>query len=154
MGIAMTLQQYLDDLHVAYDVTTHKKTGCSSMTAQASHVPDDNLAKGVVLKWGSTYILAVLPASRHVELDKVKEIVDGPVSLASEQEASEQFPDCEDGAIPVLGVAYKLPCVVDERLEHRDDIYFEGGDHRTLVHLSGEQFDRLMYEVPHGQFST
>ena len=154
MGIAMTMRQYLDDYHAAYDVTTHKKTGCSSRTAQVSHVPGDDLAKGVVLKSGKTYILAVLPASHHVELDKIKDIVDGPVSFATEKEASAQFPDWESGAIPVLGVAYKLPCVVDERLENRDDVYFEGGDHRTLIHVSGEQFDRLMNEVQHGQFSN
>ena len=154
MGIAMTLQQYLDDNHVAYDVTTHKKTGCSSMTARASHVSGDSLAKGVVLKWGGTHILAVLPASRHIELDKIRGIVDGPVTLASEQEASQLFPDCEVGAVPALGVAYKLASVVDERLEDRDDIYFEGGDHCSLVHISGEQFDRLMYGVPHGRFSA
>ena len=71
MGIAMTLQQYLDDKQVAYEVTRHRRTGCSSKTAQASHVPGDNLAKGVVLKWDDTYILAVVPATRHVEIDRI-----------------------------------------------------------------------------------
>lgn len=153
MGIAMTLQQYLDDNHVAYDVTTHKKTGCSSMTAQASHVPGNCLAKGVVLKWDDIYILAVLPASRHVEMDKLADIVDGPVKLASEQETSRLFPDCEDGAVPVLGIAYGVPAIVDKRLEERDDIYFEGGDHRSLVHISGNQFSHLMDNELHGRFS-
>jgi Ala-tRNA(Pro) deacylase len=43
--------------------------------------------------------------------------------------------------------------VVDEQLDECDEIYFEGGDHRSLVHISGEQFGRLMSDVPHGRFA-
>ncbi|MCZ7595058.1 MAG: hypothetical protein M5U16_09180 [Hyphomicrobium sp.] len=38
---------------------------------------------------------------------------------------------------------------MDDRLEGFNDIYFEGGDHRTLVHVSGREFHRLMANVPH-----
>lgn len=153
MGVAMTLQRYLDDLHVSYDVVTHKKTGCSTMSAQSSYIPGNSLAKGVVLKSDGTYILAVLPATCQVELERLQDLVDGPVTLATESEASQLFPDCEEGAVPALGVAYGLPAVIDEQLDSRDDIYFEGGDHCSLVHINGDQFGRLMSDVPHGQFS-
>ena len=153
MGVAMTLQRYLDDLHVSYDVITHEKTGSSSRSAQSSYISGNSLAKGVVLKSDGTYILAVLPATCQVELDKLKDLVGGPLKLASENEASLLFPDCQKGAMPALGVAYGLAAVVDEQLDSRDDIFFEGGDHRSLVHISGDQFGRLMSGVPHGQFS-
>ena len=153
MGVAMTLQQYLDDHRVAYEVTRHRKTGCSSMTAQSSHVPGGSLAKGVVLKWDDAYLLAVVPSTRHVELDKIADIVEGPVKLASEREASRLFPDCEKGAVPVLGAAYGLATIVDDSLDDCDDVYFEGGDHRSLVHVTGDRFDRLMSDVTHGQIS-
>ena len=153
MGVAMTLQRYLDDLHVSYDVVTHKKTGCSTMSAQSSYIPGNSLAKGVVLKSDGTYILAVLPATCQVELERLQDLVDGPVTLATESEASQLFPDCEEGAVPALGVAYGLPAVIDEQLDSRDDIYFEGGDYCSLVHINGDQFGRLMSDVPHGQFS-
>jgi len=122
MGVAMTLQQYLDDKEIAYDVTKHRKTACSTMTAQASHVPGDSLAKGVVLKWDQTYILAVIPATRHVEIGRVGDIVEGEVELASEREVNRLFPDCDNGAVPVVGEAYGLPTIVDERLDDCDDI--------------------------------
>lgn len=153
MAIAMTLKRFLDDHDVSYDVVTHAKTGSSTMSAQSSHISGNSLAKGVVLKCNDDYILAVLPATCHVELEKLQDIVDGPVSLATESEASGLFPDCEEGAMPALGVAYGLSAVVDERLGGCDDIYFEGGDHRSLVQISGDQFDRLMGDMPHGRFS-
>jgi len=153
MGVAMTLQRYLDDLDVSYDVVTHRKTGCSTMSAQSSHISGKNLAKGVVLKSQGSYILAVLPATCQVELGKLNDLVGGKVTLATESEASRLFPDCEEGAIPALSVAYGLPAVVDEQLDSRDDIYFEGGDHRSLVHISGDQFGRLTSDMRHGRFS-
>ena len=153
MGIALTMQEYLEDNHVPYDVARHDKTGSSAMTAHASHVPGSSLAKGVVLKWDGSYLLAVLPASRQVDLDRIGSLVGEPVQLATEDEASALFPDCDTGAVPIFGAPYRVACVVDERLETRDDVYFEGGDHRTLVHVSGDGFGRLMYGMPHGRIS-
>ena len=154
MAIALTLQQYLDDHHIDYDVKTHRKTECASRTAQASHVPGDCLAKGVVFKWGDSYLMAIVPASRHVVVDKVKKIVGDSVDLASEDETSMLFPDCDRGAVPVLGVPYRVAALVDESLAKQDDIYFEGGDHKTLIHLTGKQFSELMQDMPRGRFSA
>jgi Ala-tRNA(Pro) deacylase len=52
-----------------------------------------------------------------------------------------RVPDCETGAVLPLGAGYALECiVVDENLEGERDAYLEGGDHRTLIHLTGQQF--------------
>ena len=153
MGIATTMREYLEDSHVPYDIVMHNRTSNSTMTARVSHVSPYALAKGVVLKWDGGYMLAVLPASRQVDLKKVREIVGEDVKLASEEETAALFPDCAEGAVPILGAPYHLACVMDEGLEATDDIYFEGGDHRTLVHVSHDGFDRLMYGMPRGQIA-
>jgi Ala-tRNA(Pro) deacylase len=154
MGIAITLQQFLDAQRVPYDVLEHKRTGCSARTADASHVPVECLAKGVVVKHRNGYIITIVPASRQVRLEEVGRWLDQPVALASEAEASALFPDCELGAVPPIAAAYGLTAVVDASLEGHEDIYFEGGDHRALVHVTGAQFGRLMEKVPHGRFSA
>jgi Ala-tRNA(Pro) deacylase len=154
MGIAITLQQFLDAQGVPYEVLEHKRTGCSARTADASHVPVECLAKGVVVKHKQGYLLTIVPASRQVRLDEVGRWLDRPVALASEEEASALFPDCELGAVPPVPAAYGLAAVVDASLEGHEDIYFEGGDHRALVHVTGAQFHRLMEKVPHGRFSA
>jgi Ala-tRNA(Pro) deacylase len=76
-----------------------------------------------------------------------------PVCLATEQELQGLFTDCEVGAVPPLGQAYGIRTIVDRQLLDRDDIYFEGGDHRTVVHLKGGTFRRLMDKVPHRNIS-
>ena len=154
MAIAITLQQYLSDQGVAYDCLEHRRTGCSTRSAEASQVPGDCLAKAVVLKRREGYILAIVPASRQVRLDEVGAWLRQPIGLAAEDEIASLFPDCEPGAVPPVAAAYGLRSLVDESLETPRDIYFEGGDHRTLVHLTGEQFHKLMQKVPHGRFCS
>lgn len=153
MAIALTIQEYLDDQHIPYDVVKHEKTENSSMTARESHVPGDSLAKGVVLKWDGSYVLAVLPASRHVDLGQVRKLLGEKVELATEQETSSLFPDCDTGAVPIVAEPYRVACVIDDGLDMRSDIYFEGGDHQTLIHVRHEEFSRLMYGMPHGNIS-
>ena len=108
-----------------------------------------------MVKHKEGYILAIVPASRQVQLQEVGRWLDRPVALAAEEEVSARFPDrAKHGAVPAIAAAYGLTAVVDANLEGRSDIYFEGGDHRTLVHVTGAQFNRLMERVPHGQFSA
>ncbi|EKF20958.1 aminoacyl-tRNA deacylase [Nitratireductor pacificus] len=154
MGIAMTMHEYLENNHVPYDTARHARTGNSTMTARVSHVPGNALAKGVVLKWDGGYMLAVLPASRQVDLARVGEIMGETVELATEEETVRLFPDCSEGAVPIFGVPYRIASMVDEALETDHDVYFEGGDHRTLVHVSGQGFERLMYGMPRGRISA
>jgi Ala-tRNA(Pro) deacylase len=53
-----------------------------------------------------------------------------------------------------MGPAYGLETVVDDVLAEQPDIYFEGGDHEQLIHVSAEAFHALLGErVRHGQFS-
>ena len=154
MGIAITLRQYLDTHGVPYDCVEHVPTNTSVGSAQTSHVPTDDLAKAVVLKRRDGYIMAIVPASRQVALEEVGGWLRQTIGLATEQEITTLFPDCIKGAVPPIAAAYGLHSLVDESLEGRNDIYFEAGDHRTLVHLSGEQFHKIMAKVPHGRISS
>jgi Ala-tRNA(Pro) deacylase len=144
MGMALKLQQYLDDRGIAYDLTKHTRTATAAQTAHASHISGHCLAKAVVLKRKDGYVLAVVPASRRVELESVGRWLDRPVSMATEEEIATLFPDCDIGAIPPIGAAYGLETIVDDSFDNVADIYFEAGDHRSLVHISDKEFHNLM----------
>jgi Ala-tRNA(Pro) deacylase len=131
----------------------HELTHCSSETAHASSIPEDNLAKGVLLRREDGYLLAIVPASYRVELEALSNFFNEPVVLASEAEASTIFGDCELGSVPPVSEAYELTAVIDDSLEGSQDVYFEGGDHRTLVHLTGDNFQQLMRNVPYGRIA-
>ena len=97
MGIALTLQQYLDDKHIDYDVLVHKRTHCSQDTVRASHVPGERLAKAVVLTREGGFVVAVVPACAKVRLDTIERLLRCPVGMATEDEIAEIFPDCAAG---------------------------------------------------------
>jgi Ala-tRNA(Pro) deacylase len=153
MAIATTLEQYLANQRIAYDLLSHAPTLSSMSTAQASHVPGACLAKAVVVKQGEGYLIAVIPASCHLHLDDLERLLNCEVELATEQDIETAFPDCARGAVPPIGAAYGISMIVDESIGGQPEIYFEGGDHATLVHMSGPEFARLTAGMPHAQFS-
>jgi Ala-tRNA(Pro) deacylase len=153
MAIAPTLQKHLDR-NVTYEVLTHDPTMSSTRTAQACHVSGERLAKAIVLRHDGRYLLAVLPATHHVSLADLRTQVGDDVDLANEDEIKRLFPDCALGAIPPIGEAYELDVIVDDSIQAQPDVYLEGGDHTTLVHMDQAQFARLMAEARHGRFSV
>ena len=152
MTLAVTLQRYLADRDIEYDVVRHEPTTSSSQTAQASHIPGDFLAKAVVVKDEDHFMVAVLPASYHIQLRELSRLLDRPVGLATEEEASELFADCERGAFPAIGTAYGLDVIVEDSLAEQPDLYIEGGDHASLVHLKAAQFRKLVENARYGKF--
>jgi Ala-tRNA(Pro) deacylase len=153
MTIAPTLQKHLDS-SVTYDMVTHEPTLSSTRTAQACHVSGNRLAKAIVLRHNGGYMLAVLPASHHIELAELRRQVGDDVALADESETRRLFPDCTLGAIPAVGACYELDVIVDDSMREQPEVYFEGGDHTTLVHMDQMQFSRLMADARHGRFSV
>ena len=154
MSVAQSVQHFLANRGVRYDLVPHAPTQHSVATARASHVHQDNLAKGILVRCGEGYLLAVLPASRKIRLSDLGAWLEKPVALATEAEVAKIFSDCEPGSVPPVAAAYGLPAVLDDSLEGFEHIYFEAGDHRTLVHVSGREFRRLMTEVPQAHIST
>ena len=153
MTIAPTLKSYLDQ-NVIYDVITHDPTLSSLRTAQAGHIPGGCLAKGIVLRTGDGFMLAVLPASRRIQLSELRTLVGDDVDLADEQDVAELFQDCALGAVPPVGKCYGLDVIVDDSIQEQPEVYLEGGDHQTLVHMNQAQFARLMADARHARFSA
>jgi Ala-tRNA(Pro) deacylase len=106
------------------------------------------------LRHDGGYLLAVLPASHHLRLTDLRSQIGDDVDLADEQEISSLFPDCAFGAVPPVGECYGLDVIVDDSMQERPDVYLEGGNHMTLVHMDQGQFSRLMAEARHGRFSV
>jgi Ala-tRNA(Pro) deacylase len=119
-------------------------------TAEACRISGDRMAKAVVLRDEYGYVLAILPASHHIRLDDLRTQLGLDVELAAEYEIEELFDDCLPGAIPPAGECYGLDTMVDDSIEDQPEVYLEGGDHETLVHMSQTQFARVMAQASTG----
>ena len=153
MGIAITLARYLAERGVKYDVVEHSHTATALESARTSQISLDRLAKAVVLKGDDGFLVAVLPASGHIQFGQLCKQLGAEVDMASEEQIESIFHDCEPGAVPALGDAYGLKVIVDDSLASEPEIYLEGGDHASLVHVSGSAFQELMAGARHARFT-
>ena len=99
------------------------------------------------------YVLAVLPAEHLLDVEALNRLLDRRLKLSLESDIGPLFPDCEPGAIPAIGPAYGLLTLVDASLCELPELYFEGGDHESLVGVSEEAFRKLMLGAQYGRFS-
>jgi Ala-tRNA(Pro) deacylase len=152
MAIASRLKHHLDAKGLPFDMLAHPYTATASETAEQAHIPGDHLAKSVLIHMEETPFVAVVPSHMMVDLHMLQSIMDRRLGLAPEGEVAEVFEDCEIGAAPPVGVAYGVPTIIDRQMMGLDDVWFEAGDHRTLVHMKGRHFDRLMGDAKTGSF--
>ena len=152
MGMAMSLQAFLESHPLHYSVVSHPYTESSQRTAAAVHQSGHKVAKAVLLKDEDGYLLAVLPATYRLHLGDLHRATGRRLGLATEAEVAAQFGDCAVGAIPPAGVLYELETLVDEALLAQDDIYFEAGDHECLVHMNRLDFSKLLGDANRGRF--
>ena len=143
MSISTRLKGFLDENQIPYSVMTHPRAFTAQGAAAIMQISGKELAKTVVLRAGEEMILAVLPAPNHVRLDKLAAEVGKSVWLASEQEFSSLFSDCELGAMPPFGSLYNVPVYVDESLAADEEIVFNAGTHRDAIRMRYDDFVRL-----------
>ncbi len=144
MSISNTVRSYIEGQSIPYEVVTHRHTHSSMESAGAAHVESEHLAKAVIVKEGDAYMMVVVPSDYRVHLGKLHRLLGREVGLATESELMQLFPDCEEGAIPPLGAAYRLITLVDTSLLNQNEVYFESGDHEHLIRVSGEEFTHLL----------
>jgi Ala-tRNA(Pro) deacylase len=154
MGIAMKLSDYLKANDVPYEVLNHSHSGNSMQTARASNVPARCLAKAVVLEDDTHAVMAVLPASRRLQLRELQAGSGQALRLATEADLTGLFSDCEPGAVPPLGALYGIETIWDDSLMEQPETYFEAGDHETLVRMKTRDFIGLMKGARHMAFSA
>jgi Ala-tRNA(Pro) deacylase len=150
MTISHRVDSYLKDHNIDYQVVNHRYSEGAYNTAVAAHIPMKKLAKAVLLiDHDERHLLVVLPASNLLSLKDLSKKLDRELRFVQEKDLSVFFADCATGAIPAVGQAYNLSMIWDDRLQEEPDIYIEGGDHEALVHVSKEEFLKLMADQPH-----
>ncbi len=142
---ARKLKRFLEDNQVAYSTIPHYATYTAQETAASAHVRGRDLAKTVIVKLDGQVAMAVLPATRRLDLDRLREAAGvQQAELATEQDFRDMFPDCDVGAMPPFGNLYGLKVLVDRTLTDDEHIAFNAGSHEELIQLSYADFARLV----------
>jgi len=145
---ATQLREFLDSHSIKYLNISHSKAFTSQEVAESAHISGREVAKTVIVKLDDNLAMAVLPASLKIDLDLLKQATGATlVTLATEEEFREVFPECETGAMPPFGNLYKMNTFVDQRLREDEQIAFNAGSHTELIKMSFGDFDRLVNPI-------
>ncbi len=139
----------LEGAGIAFQVLPHKDTMTADQAAAATHVAERSFAKVVVVQTAAGQpLMAVVPASRHVDLGALADLAGrGTLAVATEPECRRLFPDCEVGAMPPFGSLYGVPVYLDSCLGASDDIAFQAGSHHEAVLMAADDFARVARAV-------
>jgi Ala-tRNA(Pro) deacylase len=140
------LREFLTRNGVAHQVIQHPQAFTATSVAGAAHIPGKEMAKTVVVNLDGHFALAVVPANRKVDLERLRQAA-GALSaeLADEREFIADFPECEPGAMPPFGNLYGMDVYVEPHLAADPEIAFNAGTHTELIRMAYKDFERLTH---------
>ena len=139
------LKEFLDSHQIKYITIDHSPAYTAREVASSMFVPRREFAKTIMVRMDGGIAMAVLPASRHVDLEKLAVAAGAEnVCLASEQEFETLFPGCETGAMPPFGNLYGMDTYVDVMLQEDDEITFNAGTHAQVIRLAFGDYEKLV----------
>jgi Ala-tRNA(Pro) deacylase len=138
------LKKFLDKNKVRYVTIDHSPAFTAQEVAASAHIPGQDMAKTVMVNIDGEMAMAVLPASFHIDLQRLRDALDArTVELADEMDFADRFPECELGAMPPFGNLYGIKVYVAEALTQDELISFNAGTHSQLIQMAYADFERL-----------
>ena len=136
MATASWIKNELEERKVAFEELHHREVFTTQEVAQSEHVSGHRVAKVVIAMADGHPVELVLPASRRVVLEQVRQLMGAKqVRLASEAEMDRIFVDVDTGAIPPLRHWEGVEVIMDETMRVDGPIVIQGGTHRDTIQL-------------------
>lgn len=143
------VMELLGDAGVPYERLHHHFRYTAQEAAQDTHTPGRHFVKTVVLWIDDVLALALLPASREVDLEAMGRALGArTVRLASEAEISASFPECEAGALPPFGPLFDVPVYSSMSLPDEELVTCVAGAHNEAIRLRYGDLRRLAGAAP------
>jgi Ala-tRNA(Pro) deacylase len=145
MAILKRLKAVLDESKVSYEVYNHPLAYTAQEIATAQHISGKELAKVVMLMIDGSLVMGVITGNQKIGLNTAKASLGAnEARLATEDEFTSRFPECEIGAMPPFGNLFGLSVLVDPAVEKDEYIYFNAGNHAQSVRLAYRDFKQLV----------
>ena len=139
------LKSFLDSQKTKYVTISHSLAYTAQEIAASAHIHGRDLAKTVIVKIDGEMAMAVLPASRKLDLKRLQKAAGArKVELAEEKEFQDRFPGCALGAMPPFGNLYDMPVYMDESLTEDERIAFNACSHTELIQMEYGDFQNLV----------
>jgi Ala-tRNA(Pro) deacylase len=145
MATPLWIRKTLQLRGIPFKELQHDEVYTAQEVAHHEHFSGHRVAKVVVVMADGVPVELVLPASRHVDLDRVRTVLHAhEIRLASEKEMEKYFTDCAVGAIPALRHWKGVDVLMDRALKVEGDILFQAGTHQDAVRLNFRDWYELV----------
>lgn len=163
MSLPAKLKTYLNKNKIKYEVLEHRKVYTAHDAAETQRVEPRMVVKTLVVKLDSDYALALVPADRNLDKDKLKKVVNSDrkkkeeklvkkVDLAKEAWMKPNLLG-KVGATPPFGKIQKnLPVYIDSLLTKSSKLIVGAGEYTESIELSTSQYLKLEEPIK-GSFS-
>jgi len=142
---AQKLHELLVTNAIAFEAQTHPWAVTAQRLADAEGISGYDIAKPVLLSISGQLAMVVVPGAEVVDLDRVSAVLGhNDVRLATEDEFTAVFDDCEPGAEPPFGTLYGIPTFLDEDLRARQQLVFRNGSHTETITLATADYLQLV----------
>jgi Ala-tRNA(Pro) deacylase len=113
------------------------------------HVPGHQVAKTVLIKAESRFVLVVLPSTSKIDLARLGALIGRraeEIRLATSHELVDLFTDCQPGVVPPFGRLYDLETIFDSSLIDVSELVFGGNTRHEGLRMRSA--DYLAIEQP------
>jgi Ala-tRNA(Pro) deacylase len=139
----MRVSQFLADQQVAFEEMLHPPAYTAQRLAKSLHISGRHVMKSILLKGPRGFFVAVLPAAQRIDLVRVSTSFGGSVRLATTDEVTEHFLDCEWGALMPFGRLYDLPTILEATIPLEATIVFEAQRHAVAIRMRCRDYVKL-----------
>ena len=156
----MYIVDFLLSRGIGFETLLHRPAFSATRRARNMRVAGREVAKTVLIKSGEEFVLAVLPATSRIDLVRLAislRVDPALVRLATAEELSRIFRDCEPGTIPPFGRLYGLRTVIDASLTAGSRVVFTGNTRHEGLRMQFPDYDALEqpmradFAVPSGE---
>ncbi|MFA4817476.1 MAG: YbaK/EbsC family protein [Parcubacteria group bacterium] len=153
MAISKKIIQYLDDSKYKYEIVEHKTTYTAWDTAQTEKIKPQEVAKALVMKVDGDYILAMLPANRNLDKQKLLKTINAgrkkigaknykKIDFAKEAWMKKNLPG-KVGATPPFAKIIKIDIFIDSLLAKNKKIYLGSGEYTNSIRVNTNQYLKI-----------
>jgi len=128
--------EYLEQRGSTFERLPHRQASTSTDETRALGIDAGEVLKLLAVRTGFGYVLAVISASRRLDLRLVREALgDHQARLASEEELARDFAGYQLGALPPLGALLASQLFIDPEVLKHDLVVFAAGSQTESVRM-------------------
>lgn len=143
MAIPKKLLNYLDKAKIGYKIVRHKTVYTAYDAAQTMRTKLSEIAKTLVVRADKIYVLAVLPASRNLDLSKLKKLLKAKKIEIARENIMKKIFKVRPGAVTPFGEIYKVPVYIDRALLRAKKIVSGAGNFEDSVVMTVKNFSKV-----------